>query len=156
MKPSRDALAALQWPVAASYNPSPSRRNPPMRVARLLAALAAVVLSFHAFAQDVSRLDTIQRQGKLRVCPPGDYKPFSLARPDGGFEGLDVDLVQSVAKALGVQAEFVKVTWPTLMKDFVEKCDVASAGSRSRWTARRPPSSPRPTWSTARRRSPAA
>ncbi|MFL6692215.1 MAG: transporter substrate-binding domain-containing protein [Ramlibacter sp.] len=99
-----------------------------MRVARLLAALAAVVLSFHAFAQDVSRLDTIQRQGKLRVCTPGDYKPFSLARPDGSFEGLDVDLVQSVAKALGVQAEFVKVTWPTLMKDFVEKCDVAVGG----------------------------
>ena len=99
-----------------------------MRVARLLAALAAVVLSFHALAQDVSRLDTIQRQGKLRVCTPGDYKPFSLARPDGSFEGLDVDLVQSVAKALGVQAEFVKVTWPTLMKDFVEKCDVAVGG----------------------------
>jgi cyclohexadienyl dehydratase len=99
-----------------------------MRLARLLAALAALLLPLCALAQDASRLDAVQKQGRLRVCTPGDYKPFSLARPDGGFEGLDVDLVQSAAKALGVQVEFVKTGWPTLMKDFVEKCDVAVGG----------------------------
>ena len=98
-----------------------------MHLARLFLAVAACVLPFHAFAQDASRLDTIQKQGKLRVCTPGDYKPFSLAT-GGGFEGLDVDLVQSAAKALGVQVEFVKSGWPTLMKDFTEKCDVAVGG----------------------------
>jgi cyclohexadienyl dehydratase len=99
-----------------------------MRLARLLAAAAALILPFCVFAQDASRLDAVQKQGKLRVCTPGDYKPFSLAKPDGAFEGLDVDLVQSAAKALGVQAEFVKSGWPTLMKDFMEKCDVAVGG----------------------------
>ena len=48
-----------------------------------------------------SRLDEIMKSGKLRVCTPGDYKPFSYLRPDGAYEGLDVDLVQSAAKALG-------------------------------------------------------
>jgi cyclohexadienyl dehydratase len=83
-----------------------------------------------AAAQDAasSRLDTVQKNGKLRVCTPGDYKPFSLQRPDGGFEGLDVDLVQAAAKALGAEAEFVKSGWPTLMKDFVEKCDIGVGG----------------------------
>jgi cyclohexadienyl dehydratase len=99
-----------------------------MRIARLLAAAAALLVPFCALAQDASRLDAVQKQGKLRVCTPGDYKPFSLHRPDGAFEGLDVDLVQSAAKALGVQAEFVKSSWPTLMKDFAEKCDVAVGG----------------------------
>jgi len=99
-----------------------------MRIARLLAAVAALLLPFYASAQDGSRLDAVQKQGKLRVCTPGDYKPFSLYKPDGSFEGLDVDLVQSAAKALGVQAEFVKSAWPTLMKDFIEKCDVAVGG----------------------------
>jgi cyclohexadienyl dehydratase len=99
-----------------------------MRLACFLAAVAVVLLPLSTLAQDASRLDIVQRQGKLRVCTPGDYKPFSLARTDGGFEGLDVDLVQSAAKALGVQAEFVKSAWPTLMKDFVEKCDVAVGG----------------------------
>jgi cyclohexadienyl dehydratase len=84
----------------------------------------------HVLAQDApaSRLDAVQKSGKLRVCTPGDYKPFSLQRPDGAFEGLDVDLVQAAAKALGVETEFVKSAWPTLMKDFVEKCDVGVGG----------------------------
>ncbi|MGZ5236683.1 MAG: transporter substrate-binding domain-containing protein [Caldimonas sp.] len=100
----------------------------------MLRRLLPVALSFFAAAfacaQDLpaSRLDLVQKNGKLRVCTPGDYKPFSLQRADGGFEGLDVDLVQMASKSLGVEAEFVKSAWPTLMKDFVEKCDVGLGG----------------------------
>ncbi|MGZ5240639.1 MAG: transporter substrate-binding domain-containing protein [Caldimonas sp.] len=100
----------------------------------MLRRLLPVALSFFAAAfacaQDMpaSRLDLVQKNGKLRVCTPGDYKPFSLQRADGGFEGLDVDLVQMASKSLGVEAEFVKSAWPTLMKDFVEKCDVGLGG----------------------------
>jgi len=75
-----------------------------------------------------SRLDDVIKSGKLRVCTPGDYKPFSFQRPDGGFEGLDIDLVGSAAKALGVEVVMVKTAWPALMKDFLEKCDVAVGG----------------------------
>ena len=75
-----------------------------------------------------SRLDDVIKSGKLRVCTPGDYKPFSYLRPDGGYEGLDIDLVQSAGKALGVEVEMVKTAWPSLMKDFIEKCDVAVGG----------------------------
>jgi cyclohexadienyl dehydratase len=95
----------------------------------LIVALSLLSGSY-VLAQDAptSRLDAVQKNGKLRVCTPGDYKPFSLQRPDGAFEGLDVDLVQAAAKALGVETEFVKSAWPTLMKDFVEKCDVGVGG----------------------------
>jgi len=75
-----------------------------------------------------SRLDDVIKSGKLRVCTPGDYKPFSLQKPDGSFEGLDIDLVQASAKSLGVEVEMVKTAWPQLMKDFVDKCDVAVGG----------------------------
>ena len=68
-----------------------------------------------------SRLDAVQKCGKLRVCTPGDYTPFALQKQEGAFEGLDVDLVQTVAKALGAEAVFVKSAWPTLMKDFLEQ-----------------------------------
>ena len=81
-----------------------------------------------AHAEAPSRLDDVIKAGKVRVCTPGDYKPFSLARADGGFEGLDIDLVQAAAKALGVQVEMVKTAWPKLMDDFVEKCDLAVGG----------------------------
>jgi cyclohexadienyl dehydratase len=95
----------------------------------LLLVLSSFVVAL-AGAQEapVSRLDQVQKSGKLRICTPGDYKPFSLLKPDGGFEGLDVDLAQMASKSLGVEAEFVKSSWPTLMKDFVEKCDVGLGG----------------------------
>ena len=98
---------------------------------RLVLALLVVVgvcASSIAAAQDRSRLDDVIRTGKLRVCTPGDYKPFSLAKPDGTYEGLDIDLMRSAAKALGVQLEFVKTSWPKLMDDFVEKCDIGVGG----------------------------
>src|SRR5262245_5201777 len=81
-----------------------------------------------AHAQSASRLDDVMRTGKLRVCTPGDYKPFSLAKADGTYEGIDIDLMQSAAKALGVQVEMVKTSWPKLMDDFVEKCDIGVGG----------------------------
>src|SRR5436305_5640434 len=97
---------------------------------RLVALLVVVFMPVaFAFAQTgSSRLDEIIKSGKLRVCTPGDYKPFSFLRPDGAYEGLDIDLVQAAAKALGVQVEMVKSAWPNLMKDFIEKCDVAVGG----------------------------
>ena len=93
-----------------------------------LASLVVVAL----FATDVcaqeSRLDVIQKSGTLRVCTPGDYRPFSVAKPDGGYEGVDVDLVQAMAKSLGVKVEFVKSPWPQLMETFIEKCDIGVGG----------------------------
>src|SRR5450755_360852 len=96
------------------------------RICVLLGSLFAATV---VFAQEAppSRLDAVQKSGKLRVCTPGDYTPFALQKGEA-FEGLDVDLVSSAAKALGAEPVFVKSGWPTLMKDFLEKCDVAVGG----------------------------
>lgn len=94
---------------------------------RILALLALGAASAAAQAQE-SRLDAVQKAAALRVCTPGDYRPFSLAKPDGSFEGLDVDLARSMAKSLGVEARFVKTSWPRLMDDFIDKCDIAVGG----------------------------
>ena len=51
-----------------------------------LFAIAALCAAGSAFAQTTSRLDDVMKAGKLRVCTPGDYKPFSLARPDGSLK----------------------------------------------------------------------
>jgi len=94
------------------------------RAAVTIVGLCTITL---AHAED-SRLDDVIKRGALRVCTPGDYKPFSLAKADGTFEGIDVDLIQSMAKSLGVEAKFVKTSWPKLMDDFVEKCDIGVGG----------------------------
>ena len=76
-----------------------------------------------------SRLDAVIKSGTLRVCATGDYKPYTFLRPDGQFEGIDVDLAQSLAASLGVKADFVKTTWSHLMGDFLaDKCDIAVGG----------------------------
>lgn len=98
-----------------------------MRAPLLVLLLAVAGTSAPAAAADGSRLDAVQKSGVLRVCTPGDYKPFSVVKV-GGIEGLDVDLVQGMAKSLGVRAEFVRTSWPKLMVDFVEKCDIAVGG----------------------------
>jgi cyclohexadienyl dehydratase len=100
-----------------------------MKLHTFLWLVLALVIN-NAVAQDAqpSRLDAVPKAGKLRVCTPGDYRPFSLLRPDGAYEGIDIDLVQSLAKSLGVETEIIKTSWPTLMKDFQDKCDVAVGG----------------------------
>lgn len=93
-------------------------------------AFSTIVLMPAAFSvhAETSRLDEVMKAGKIRVCSPGDYKPFSYMKPDGAFEGIDIDLAQSAAKALGVEVVMVKSSWPTLMNDFLEKCDIAVGG----------------------------
>ncbi|WP_250478923.1 MULTISPECIES: transporter substrate-binding domain-containing protein [unclassified Caballeronia] len=75
-----------------------------------------------------SRLDDILARHTLRVCTTGDYKPYSFLRPDGQFEGIDIDLAESLAKSLGAKAEYVKTSWSNLMNDFIAKCDIAVGG----------------------------
>ena len=107
-----------------------------------LAAIAAIFSASGAQAQTVqagtvsgaaaapapSRLDEVLARHALRVCTTGDYKPYSFLKPDGQFEGIDIDLADSLAKSLGVKAEYVKTSWSNLMNDFVAKCDVAVGG----------------------------
>ncbi|KGC07857.1 transporter substrate-binding domain-containing protein [Burkholderia cepacia] len=75
-----------------------------------------------------TRLDDVLARGALRVCTTGDYKPYSYHRADGRFEGIDIDMAESLAKSLGVKADYVKTSWSNLTNDFVAKCDIAVGG----------------------------
>ena len=93
-------------------------------LASLLFSLAALCLPARA-----AGVDDVIKSGVLKVCSPGDYKPFSFALADARFEGLDVDLMDSLAASLGVKVEFVKTSWAKLMDDFTAgKCDMAAGG----------------------------
>ena len=100
-----------------------------MKFRMIAAALLLLgILPASAQAQDASRLDQVIKSGKLRVCSPGDYKPFSLAKADGSFEGIDIDLIAAAAKSLGVEVEMIKTSWSKLIDDYVAQCDVAVGG----------------------------
>jgi len=98
----------------------------------LFAAQPAVTYAQNATADAQSavatRLESVRNSGTLRVCTTGDYKPYSYLRPDGKFEGIDIDMAESLAKSLGVKTTYVKTTWGNLMPDFLSKCDIAVGG----------------------------
>ena len=94
----------------------------------LVAALFLIAGSAHA--QQSSRLDEIVKRGTLRVGLTGDYLPFSfLDKTTAKFRGFDVDMAESLGKALGVKVEYVHTAWPQLMKDFeADNFDIAMGG----------------------------
>lgn len=96
-------------------------------LAGLIAASCAASLSLTAYAQP-SRLDDVLERGFVRVCTTGDYSPYTFFGPDGQFIGIDIDLARSLATTLGVDVQFVQASWPTLISDFVGKCDIAMGG----------------------------
>jgi cyclohexadienyl dehydratase len=103
-----------------------------------------------------SRLDEILARGTLRACTTGDYKPYSFDKGDGHFEGIDIDLADSLAKSLGVKVEYVKTSWSNLMSDFVAKCDIGVGGVSPTLERQRRAFLPSPMRLTAKRQSYAA
>ncbi|MDB5846927.1 MAG: ArtI protein, partial [Rhodoferax sp.] len=76
-----------------------------------------------------SHLDAVQTAATLRICTPGDYKPFSFQKPDGTYEGIDVDLMTGFSTSLGAKPLWVKTTWANLLPDLAAgKCDMAVGG----------------------------
>jgi len=94
---------------------------------RLLLCLVLLAAALPARAQTV--LDTILARGTLRVGLTGDYRPFSIKDGAGAFTGLDVDMGEALAKAMGVKFEIVPTAWPNLMADLqAQKFDVGMGG----------------------------
>ena len=75
-------------------------------------------------------LQTVRERGVLRVGATGDYKPMSFRDPaTGKYWGFDAALAEDLARSLGVKLEYVHTTWPTLMRDTLDrKFDLALCG----------------------------
>jgi len=94
---------------------------------RLIILFLLLLAAVPARAQTV--LDTILARGTLRVGLTGDYRPFSIKDASGKFTGLDVDMAEGLAKAMGVKLEVVPTAWPNLMADLhAGKYDVGMGG----------------------------
>jgi cyclohexadienyl dehydratase len=101
--------------------------------AALLAVVGAVVVAASADTQAEvpgSALDVVMQRGTLQVCTTGDYKPFTFRKAEADpYEGIDIEMAKSLARAIGVEPHFVNTKWSELMADFTSgKCDVAMGG----------------------------
>lgn len=98
---------------------------------KTLALACAAVLSGLTFSHNVQagpRLDKIMEAKVIRVGTPGDYRPFAI-KTEAGYSGHDIDVIETIAKEMGVKVEYVPTSWPNLMKDIqAGKFDVAVGG----------------------------
>ena len=100
----------------------------PKKFIAIAAAAVITCLSFTQAAQAGPRLDKIMETKTIRVGTPGDYRPFAI-KTDAGFSGHDIDVIETMAKELGVKIEYVQTSWPNLTKDLqADKFDVAVGG----------------------------
>lgn len=120
-------MKSTNWLAAASLVAALAAA--PAALAQMPAAIAPPPVTV-VQTPAVSRLDAIVARGALRVGMTGDYLPFTgWVKDKETFEGFDVDVAEALGKAMGVKVEFVKTSWPTLMKDFVaDRFDIAMGG----------------------------
>lgn len=59
-------------------------------------------------------LFNVLKAGVLVVSTDPNYKPQSFLKPDGTFEGFDIDVATEIAKRLGVTVKFVTPSWDAI------------------------------------------
>ena len=101
-----------------------------MRIGKVILFLAAVCGLFLASvgccasrilnggAPERPALSRIVSRGRLLVGSTGDYPPLTWRDPGTGqWEGFGIEVAERIASEMGVRAEFVKTSWPTLSAD---------------------------------------
>jgi cyclohexadienyl dehydratase len=97
----------------------------------IVAALSLVLLALPAAAQTAppDRLERVLSNKVLRVGTTMDTPVFSMKNASGQLEGFDMDALATLGNALGVQIEYVKMTFGTMLPDLAaDKFDMAMSG----------------------------
>ena len=59
-------------------------------------------------------LDKVLKAGKLVVSTDPNYAPQSAQKPDGTYEGFDIDVATEIAKRLGVTVDWATPDWAVI------------------------------------------
>jgi polar amino acid transport system substrate-binding protein len=113
--------------AATSLPSSAPSAAPPSTAASAAASASAAPSASAALATPIAAglLDKVLKAGVLTVSTDPNYAPQSVQKPDGTYEGFDIDVATEVAKRLGVSVKFVTPDW-----------SIITAGSWSgRWDA---------------------
>ena len=71
------------------------------------------ILSFlFTLPANSSSLDKILSSGELKVGTTGDWDPMTMKDPaTNKYKGFDIDVMNELAKDMGVKVEFVPAEW---------------------------------------------
>ena len=94
------------------------------RLLAMFGVLAAtMMMSAGAAASDAPVLDRILKNGEIRVGMSGNQPPFNARSRQGGLIGLEVDLANQLAAAMGVKLKIVNKPFGDLLAT-LDKGDV--------------------------------
>ena len=94
----------------------------------LIAIFALLPFSLNA----ESNLDKILSSGVLKVGTTGDWDPMTVKDPaTNKYKGFDIDVMNQLAKDMGVKIEFVPAEWKTIVSGITsERYDISTVLQR--------------------------
>lgn len=81
-----------------------------LRLSRFLRGLLAASFALAVSFAHADTLDTIQKNGVVRIGVFMDYPPFGSIGPDMKPQGYDIEMGEYLARALKAKVEFVPIT----------------------------------------------
>ncbi len=95
----------------------------------IMSLLTACLFLYSNANADQSRIDTILKRGTLVVGTTGHYPPLTVESASGKLIGLDMDLANLMAKAMGVNVKVVRMAIDALLPALAKgKVDMVIAG----------------------------
>ncbi|MEG8233310.1 transporter substrate-binding domain-containing protein [Pseudomonas orientalis] len=93
------------------------------------ALLIGVVALLHTGLLSAGAIDDAVRRGVLKVGTTPTYVPFEMTDKQGRIIGFEIDLLQAMSRALGVELELVAVPYTQLLPGLMEnKFDLIGSG----------------------------
>jgi polar amino acid transport system substrate-binding protein len=110
------AVLAAACSSAATQAPTEAPTAAPTAAPTTAESMAPSVAPTEAMASPIpgGLLDKVLTAGKVVVSTDANYAPQSIQKPDGTFEGFDIDVATEIAKRLGVSIEFTTPDWSVI------------------------------------------
>ena len=102
-----------------------------MMIKKIFSILLVLLLT--TAAQAASKLDSIKKSGELRVGTTGDWDPMSMKDPKTNkYKGFDIDVMNELAKDLGVKVKFVPAEWKTIVAGITaDRYDISTSVTKT-------------------------
>ena len=98
---------------------------------KILALITLLIITTAANAE--SKLQTIKKNGELRVGTTGDWDPMSMKDPaTNKYKGFDIDVMKELAKDMGVKVKFVPAEWKTIVAGITaDRYDISTSVTKT-------------------------
>ena len=98
---------------------------------KIIVLLTLLLMTASANAE--SKLQTIKKNGELRVGTTGDWDPMSMKDPaTNKYKGFDIDVMRELAKDMGVKVKFVPAEWKTIVAGITaDRYDISTSVTKT-------------------------